>query len=273
MSGRAGRALRDFVMNPAKFFITQPLPATLLPDPTAEVVGALYVNDAPDFFVSNQELWLKALAAAVLTHNERENFAQMGGTAHRRLEWLLGRTAAKESVRRLLLQNFNLYEPAADIAIWKDALGKPHPVGEWQSQVSAPLDLTIAHTAGLILGASVLHGHIGLDVESVDRDLTEDFLRGVFTLEEQELATKSGDGPTAILRFWCAKEAISKALGTGIRFAPTDLRIRSSEAATGMLQMELLGAWADNFPHLRGKLIPIKTSILFGHAIACSLLA
>ncbi|MGN0890929.1 MAG: 4'-phosphopantetheinyl transferase superfamily protein [Candidatus Spyradenecus sp.] len=273
MSGRAGRALRDFVMNPAKFFITQPLPATLLPDPAAEVVGALYVNDAPDFFVSNQELWLKALAAAVLTHNERENFAQMGGTAHRRLEWLLGRTAAKESVRRLLLQNFNLYEPAADIAIWKDALGKPHPVGEWQSQVSAPLDLTIAHTAGLVLGASVLHGHIGLDVESVDRDLTEDFLRGVFTLEEQELATKSGDGPTAILRFWCAKEAISKALGTGIRFAPTDLRIRTSEAATGMLQMELLGAWADNFPHLRGKLIPIKTSILFGHAIACCLLA
>lgn len=272
LSGRAGRSLRDFVMNPSKFFITQPLPTSLLPDASAEVVGALYVNDAPDFFITNQELWLKALAAAVLTRNERENFAQMGGTPHRRLEWLLGRTTAKEAVRRLLLRNYNLYEPAADIAIWKDNLGKPHPIGDWQSQVSAALDLSIAHTGGLILGAAVAQGHIGFDVESTARDLTEDFLRGVFTLEEQELATKSGDGPTAILRFWCAKEAISKALGTGIRFPPTDLRIRESNPATGMLSMELLGAWADNFPQFRGKRIPIKTSVLFDHAIACCLL-
>lgn len=272
VGGRAGRQLHDFVMNPSKFFITQPLPAAILPSPDAEIVGALYVNDAPDFFLSNQALWMSALGAATLTRNEREDFLQMGGIDSRRLEWLLGRVTAKESVRRLLLQNFNLYAPAADIAIWKDDLGKPHPIGTWQQQVSAPLDLSIAHTAGLILSAATSKGHLGLDVESVTRDLTEDFLRGVFTLEEQELATKSGDGPTAVLRFWCAKEAISKALGTGIRFAPTDLRIRTSDPANGMLGMELRGAWADHFPHLRDKRIPIKTSILFDHAIACCLL-
>lgn len=272
VSGRVERTLHDFVMNPSKYFITQPLPASLLPDPEAEVVGAVYVNKAPDFFVSNHELWLSALAAAVLTPNEREDYAAMGGVPLRRLEWLLGRTAAKESVRRLLLRNHNLYEPSADIAIWKDDLGKPHPLGDWQSQVSAAVDLSIAHTAGLILGAATTQGHIGLDVESVSRDLTEEFLRGVFTLEEQELATKSGDGPTAVLRFWCAKEAISKALGTGIRFAPTDLRIRASDPATGLLHMELLGAWAENFPHLRGQRIPVKTSVLYGHAIAACLL-
>ncbi len=272
VGGRAEHTLHDFVMNPAKYFITQPLPSSILPDPEAEVVGALYVNNTPDFFISNQELWLNALAFAVLTLNERKDFAQMGGAAHRRLEWLLGRTAAKEAVRRILLQNYNLYEPSADIAVWKDDLGKPHPIGDWQNRVSAPIDMTIAHTAGLILGATTTRGRIGLDVESVSRDLTEEFLRGVFTLEEQELATKSGDGPTAVLRFWCAKEAISKALGTGIRFAPTDLRIRTSDPATGMLGMELCGAWADNFPMFRGKQIPIKTTILFDHAIACCLL-
>ncbi len=175
-------------------------------------------------------------------------------------------------MRRLLVKNYNLYEPSADIAIWKDSLGKPHPIGAWKNQVSSPIDLTIAHTAGLILGATSANSHIGLDVESVSRDLTEDFLRGVFTLEEQELASKSGDGPTAVLRFWCAKEAISKALGTGIRFAPTDLRIRTSDPATGMLGMELRGAWAENFPMFRGKQIPIKTTVLFDHAIACCLL-
>ncbi len=272
VSGRAEHSLHDFVMNPSKYFISQPLPTSILPDPEADVVGALYVNKTPDFFISNQELWLNALAFAVLTSNERKDFAQMSGTAPRRLEWLLGRTTAKEAVRRLLVQHYNLYEPSADIAIWKDSLGKPHPIGAWKNQVSTPIDLTIAHTAGLILGATSANGHIGLDVESVSRDLTEDFLRGVFTLEEQELASKSGDGPTAVLRFWCAKEAISKALGTGIRFAPTDLRIRTSDPATGMLEMELRGAWAENFPMFRGKLIPIKTVVLFDHAIACCLL-
>lgn len=272
VSGRATNELHKFVMNPAKSFITQPLPAAILPETDINIVGALYVNDNEDFFISNHELWLSALANAVLTPNERVDYAQMTGTAPRRLEWLLGRTAAKEAVRRLLLQNYHLYEPAADIAIWKDKLGKPHPIGEWESQVSNPIDLSIAHTAGLILGAATAQGRIGLDVESVNRDLTEDFLCGVFTLEEQELASRSGDGPTAVLRFWCAKEAISKALGTGIRFAPTDLRIRTSDPATGLLEMALFGAWADNFPMFRGKLIPIKTCVLYGHAIACCIL-
>ena len=272
VSGRAGRELHNFIMNPARYFITQPLPAAILPSPDAEIIGSIYVNDTPDFFVGNQELWLRALAEAVLTPNEREDFAQMGGAPLRRLEWLLGRTAAKEAVRRALLANYDLCTASADIAIWKDNLGKPHPLGDWQNRISAPLDLTIAHTEGLILGAVTAKGRLGLDVESVGRDLTEDFLRGVFTLEEQELATRAGDGPTAILRFWCSKEAISKALGTGIRFAPTDLRIRSSDPATGMLEMELLGAWADNFPALRDRRIPIKTTVLYDHVIAACLL-
>ena len=293
VGGRAGQTLHDFVMDPARYFITKPLPiSSLLPIPQGQLpedtldirpllagdtpertfFGALYVNDNPDFFTSNRGLWLSALAAAVHTRNERRDFSQMGGTAPRRLEWLLGRVAAKESVRRLLLTGHNLFEPSADIAIWKDDLGKPHPIGAWQSQVPTPIDLSIAHTAGLILGAATTVGRIGLDVESTSRDLTEDFLRGVLTLEEQELATRSGDGPIAVLRFWCAKEAISKALGTGIRFAPTDLRIRASDPADGMLAIELLGAWSENFPTLRGKRIPIKTAVLYDHAIACCVL-
>ena len=269
IGGRADPALRGFVMDPARHFITKPLPASLFPDPKAKIDGALYVNANPDFFTSNDGLWLSALAAAVLTRVERGNFVRMAGTPFRRLEWLLGRIAAKEAVRRLLLSHFNLHEPSADISVLKDNLGKPYPIGDWQQQVSAAIDLSIAHTGGLILGAATTQGRIGLDVEATTRDLTEDFLRGAFTIEEQELATRSGDGPLAILRFWCAKEAISKALGTGIRFAATDLRIRAADPSTGMLAMELLGAWAEHFPHLRGKRIPIKTTILYDHVIAC----
>ena len=272
VSDRAERPLHDFVMHPARNFITQPLPASLLPEGAEDVVGAIYVNAKPDFFVSNQELWLNALAAAVLTPDELENFHGMGAHPHRRLEWLLGRTAAKEAVRRLLFRNHALYEPSADIAIWKDRLGKPHPVGAWQAQLSVPVDLSIAHTSGLVLAAATSSGRIGFDVEAVTRDLTEEFLRAAFALEEQELAAKSGDGPTAVLRFWCAKEAISKALGTGLRFAPADLRIRESDPATGVLKMELLEQWAEQFPVFRGRRLAVKTCVRFGHAIAACLL-
>lgn len=55
--------------------------------------------------------------------------------------------------------------------------------------------------------------------------MSDDFTRSVFTAEENDLAARSGDAPAALLRFWCAKEAIAKALGTGIRYNPDDLRV------------------------------------------------
>ena len=72
------------------------------------------------------------------------------------------------------------------------------------------------------------------------RDLTDDFSRSVFTPEEQELAAQSGESQTTLMRFWCAKEALTKALGTGIRYNPSDLRVRAWEPLAGRLELELV---------------------------------
>lgn len=271
VSDRVEKTLHDFVAAPLESFLTRPLPEGILPDDQQGVVGAIYENTTSDFFVHNQELWLKALAETTLSPTERSDFNERIGSPFRRLEWLLGRIAAKESVRRYLGQH-QIAAASVDVDVWKDDLGKPHPLGPWSKQLSGDLDLTIAHTEGLIIAAVAPHGKLGLDIEGLGRDLTEDFLRGVFTLEEQELASKSGYGPDAVLRFWCAKEAISKALGTGIRFAPTDLRIRQSQIADGMLKIELLGQWVIQFPRYKGKLIDIKTGVVAGHAVAACIL-
>ncbi len=272
VSGRAKKELHDFVMYPDRNFITQPLPHGILPGDPGGVCGAIYENTTPEFFEQNQELWLKALAYAVLSPTERDDWNEMTGGALRRIEWLHGRVAAKEAVRRYLKDHYNIACASADVTIWKDDLGKPHPLGPWQDQLTAPLDLTIAHTSRLILAAVTQRARIGIDIEQIGRDLSADFLQGVFTIEEQELATRSGVGPTAVLRFWCSKEAVSKALGTGIRYAPTDLRIRKSNPQDGMIHMELMGQWAEHFPSLRGALIPVKTGVQANHAIACCLL-
>ncbi len=267
ISDRAEPALQHYVKDPVHHYITQPLPKEIFADEDACIMGATYECLTPDFFEHNQELWLKALSNAALAESENTDFQERTGSAHRRLEWLLGRIAAKESVRRYLEDN-HITAASADVTIWKDDLGKPHPIGEWVKPLGQTLDLTIAHTTTFIVAAVAPKGHLGLDVERVDRDLTEEFLQGVFTIEEQEIASKSGHGPTAVLRFWCCKEAVSKALGTGIRFAPTDLRIREADAATGIVKMELLGQWCQHFPQYKGQLLTIKTSIMADHAVA-----
>jgi phosphopantetheine--protein transferase-like protein len=116
------------------------------------------------------------------------------------------------------------------------------------------------------------NARIGIDIEVIGRDLSEDFTKGVFTQEELELAAHTGEAPTAILRFWCAKEAISKALGTGIRYSPQDLRVTAVDAVTGDVRIELLGQWLEPFKHLKGRKNVIHTALYEGHAVATCLL-
>ncbi|NLG01525.1 MAG: 4-phosphopantetheinyl transferase family protein, partial [Lentisphaerae bacterium] len=120
--------------------------------------------------------------------------------------------------------------------------------------------------------AVAANARIGIDIEMLGRALSDDFTRGVFTHEELELAAHTGEAPTAVLRFWCAKEAISKALGTGIRYSPQDLRITAVDAVTGKLQIELLGQWLEPFKQFKGRKNPIHTTLFEGHAVATCLL-
>ncbi|MCL1919858.1 MAG: polyketide synthase dehydratase domain-containing protein [Kiritimatiellaeota bacterium] len=259
-----------YILRPSERFLSGELPQDALGNPDAPVTTAV-ITDVPfKTLENNQEIWLKALAHVLLTPKECGEWLDMQGTASRRAEWLFGRAAAKEAVRRYLLKKDPQSRWAsADIEIWADDAGKPHPVGPWAEALkAADLDISIAHTSKLIVAAAAANARIGIDIESVGRDLSEDFTNGVFTPEEMELAAQAGEGPAGMLKFWCAKEAISKALGTGIRYSPRDLHIVSADLARGHVQIRLLGQWLDAFKQFKGRENTVRTSIHAGHALA-----
>ena len=262
----------QFILRPSERFLTRDLPLALLGNPTTPVAASVVTGVPFKLFESNQEIWLKALAYVLLAPSEREEWLEMQGATSRRVEWLFGRATAKESVRRYLQKYHQARWTAADIPIWADDSGKPHPLGPWREHTAAHIDLSIAHTSKLIVAAVAANARIGIDIEAIGRDLSEDFTRGVFTHEELELAAKTGESPTAMLRFWCAKEAISKALGTGIRYSPRDLHIIAMDPVSGVIQIELLGQWLVAFKNMKGRKNVIHSSLYEGHAFASCIL-
>jgi phosphopantetheinyl transferase (holo-ACP synthase) len=263
---------QQFILRPSEKFITDPFPLELLGNSRTPAEACMVANVPMHIFEPHQELWLKTLAGILLSPSEREEWNEMQGSTSRRTEWLFGRAVAKEAVRKFLQRYHQAHWTDADIPIWPDDSGKPHPLGMWREHADVKMDLSIAHTEKLIVAAVVANARIGIDVEAADRALSEDFTRGVFSPAELELAVATGNGPEAMLRFWCAKEAISKALGTGIRFPPRELVIRSFDAASGVLTIELTGQWLTPFKKFTGRMNELRTCIYRDHAFASCLL-
>jgi len=260
---------RGLIMQPATSFITKSVDGKLLGDTSGMDVASAYVTDIPyAVFERSEEVWLKTFAQIVLGEREREDFAAMPGSAARRTEWLFGRIAAKEAVRRYLKDYHQARWSYADVNVYADAQGKPYAIGEWQDALSSRLDIAIAHTAQFVIALAASNARVGVDVESVSRDLSEEFTAGVFTPEELNLAAQAVHASEAVVRFWCAKEAVSKALGTGIRYSPKELVVSGYDADAGRLTMRLEGAWGDAFRILKGRDIPVSVGTKNGHALA-----
>ena len=90
--------------------------------------------------------------------------------------------------------------------------------------------------------------------------------------DEMELAAGAANASLAIIRFWCAKEAVSKALGTGIRYSPKEMTVSAYEPDTGKLTMRLNGAWGEAFRALKGRDLPVTVRTMHEHALAFCLL-
>ncbi len=265
---RGAPALCEMVLQPATSFITEALSDELLGYPVANVASA-FITDIPyQQFERNEELWLRIMSHVVLNSLERKEFLEMKGSTSRRTEWLYGRIAAKEAVRRYLKDYHQARWSYADVQIWRNESGKPIAIGEWSKYLTAKLDVAIAHTAQFVIAVAVSNKRVGVDVESVARDLSAEFMNGVFTADEQELASQAMNPSQAIIRFWCAKEAVSKALGIGIRFSPREMRVSDYQSDEGAIIVRLEGAWAEAFKKLRGVDIPVTTRIVRDHALA-----
>lgn len=136
-------------------------------------------------------------------------------------EWLLGRWCGKVAVRRLLGE-CGLPTPAWQaIGILPDAHGRPTLHGDAAGLTD--LTLSLAHTRqGVLALAAKGVDAIGIDLEQRDRAPRNcpGFARHV--LSDQEAAQLAGrvDCGEHLLRYWVAKEAAAKAVGTGFQGQP-----------------------------------------------------
>ena len=265
---RVPQSLCEAVLQPATKFLTESVSRATLGDPATDVASA-FVTDVPyALFERNEELWLKILSNVILSSPERKEFLGMSGSASRRTEWLYGRIAAKEAVRRYLKDYYQARWSYADVQIWPNEMGKPIAIGDWSKYLTTKFDIAIAHTAQFVIAVAAANARVGVDVESVSRDLSEEFTRGVFTPEELAVATGSPNPPQTIIRFWCAKEAVSKALGTGIRYSPKELNVTGYGADSGKLTVRLDGGWVQAFKNFKGRDIEVATRVMRDHALA-----
>ena len=258
----------DMVLQPATSFMSECMKNEFFGDPGTDVASAVITDVPYPMFERNEELWLKILSNVVLNASERREFAEMKGSVARRTEWLFGRIAVKESVRRYLKDFHQARWSYADVQIWPNENGKPQAIGAWGDNLTSKLDVAIAHTSQFVIALTAANARVGVDVESANRNLSEEFTFGVFSPDELELAAKAANPSQAIIRFWCAKEAVSKALGTGIRYSPKEMVVTAYLPESGDITMRLTGAWVDVFKDFIGRDIAVSSRVMRDHALA-----
>ncbi|WP_405773024.1 beta-ketoacyl synthase N-terminal-like domain-containing protein [Streptomyces sp. NBC_01538] len=160
-----------------------------------------------------------------------------------RRQWLLGRIAAKDAVRRWLWDQEGEGDVfPAEIRVHNDPTGRPYVTGV-HGRTLPQLDISLAHRAeagvaivrphrpGSATGTGTTTGP-GIDIEEVvDRDAST--LTTALTSAELALlrARSAATGESEALwftRFWAAKEAVAKAEGTGFGGRPRDFVVRES---------------------------------------------
>lgn len=163
---------------------------------------------------------------------------------------------AAHVLARHLLAARGAGRPAA-IAFRADGNGKPHLV---PAAGDCDLRFNLTHTDGLVAVATAEGADIGVDAEATDRPhVDDDMARAVFTAAELELLKGRDDASRrqAFFRLWTLKEAVAKALGTGLSTPLTALqvlgdppRLEFLDSRPGMTEPWHLGIEAPTARHL-----------------------
>ncbi|WP_371555017.1 4'-phosphopantetheinyl transferase superfamily protein [Streptomyces longwoodensis] len=125
--------------------------------------------------------------------------------------------------------------PVGQVAFRRGASGKPYVAGDPGLRVS------LSHTDGLALVAVSRDGPVGVDVERLVRPVDPRGLRRqVLSDQEAALWPAERDGPLCegLLTHWTCKEAVLKALGTGLAGDPTAVRVTPGARRSGPVRLQ-----------------------------------
>jgi acyl transferase domain-containing protein/phosphopantetheinyl transferase len=186
-----------------------------------------------------------------LNESERARYAELNPLAQR--QWLLGRIAVKDAVRRWLWDRGAGPIYPAEITVDNDDAGRPRVRGPFQApQVSVAHCTPEGGRACAVAAAG--DAPLGIDVEPVTaRDSGTEHV--ALTRTERDLLDRlapAGEGAAVraawFARLWTAKEAAGKAVGTGLAGRPQAFEVRQAEAVAGDAS-ELLVTAPDGSAH------------------------
>ncbi len=264
-------------INPEESYVSSPWPEPLAGLNGTAAIACRKLDDlSSDFLESSHSIWLKALAYLVLNPTERAEWESKKAVAKRKHEWLLGRCAAKDAVRELVLSQYGVVLGAADVEIVYDAHGKPEVKGAWMDRLAVRPSISITHSHGVAAAiASLAPGiRVGIDVETLERPASH---YEKLAFRDQERAMLAKVSPAShdewALRLWTAKEAVSKALGQGFHQGLHSLHITNFDIDSGRIELELSDVLVAMFPDLTGRKL-IALTRRDGHvAVATAVIA
>jgi phosphopantetheinyl transferase len=201
----------------------------------------------------DRAFWQRVWAHRVLSRAEREQFEALRLPGARVLEWLGARTAGKEAVQRLVQLHYGTELFPADVEIVPDPMGRPVVGGTWTAGLPSAPVVSLAHTRGHTVALAALEGRVGIDIELV-RPRDQGFAEIAFTAEEHELlaTVPPGDLDEWTLRCWCAKEAVAKAVGSGLNRGPRGLTVAAIDPAAEQVYVQLGAEMARDHDDLAG---------------------
>jgi phosphopantetheinyl transferase len=268
---------RDHLRMPDRVQVSEPLPLPGAPGG----VEAVWLEPPSDF---GKPVWRDVLEAIDLAPEERVECRALPGPEGRATLRLWGRVAAKDAVRRIWTAQGMPPVYPADLRIEPDAQGRP-----WVRALPEPgrTDLpavSIAHTQGVAvaLAAADPAALVGIDVEPI-ADRSPDFEGLAFSAGERACldrlaaadsaggARSHADRAEWVARFWCAKEAVAKATGLGLKGGPRAVTVVAAEVATGQVAVALGLELAALCPDLAGHPVRVVTARRGDHVWAWTL--
>jgi phosphopantetheinyl transferase/acyl carrier protein len=242
------REVVRFVLSPRDRMLSESWPEVAERLGPGGTVGSsrLSLNRLPREAFDHAQMWHAAWARLVLLPSERDAWREV--PERRRANWLAGRLAAKDAVRRLLVERHGLQVCPGDVEIATDEHGAPIARGRWTERVGGAPAVSLTHADGLAVAVAVdgnSGAKVGVDLE-VLRDFSEEFLATAFTGDEHKLFANLGSQAARewAVRLWCAKEALGKALGRGLIGGPRAVVVQRLNPATGQVEMTVAGALA-----------------------------
>ncbi len=240
------------------YFISENWPEAIGEDFDSNEPSAWCVGMMPPQDLQTPGMML-ASARVALTEDEVKTFRRLELPAQRKSQWVFGRLAAKDAIRILWRKRTGDAMVPADIAIAPDEHGKPvaSPLG--RERPDDYPQVSIAHTDGIVAALAAFDRSPGIDLERITvRE--ESFVKAAFNKSEQELISAAAmDRDEVVTRFWCAKEAVSKALGQGLVEGPSSLEVTSFDPAGGGVTVEISQRLAERLPMEMGGPLDVRT--------------